>query len=331
MSFHIHQAHPQAHFQASYSDEQFYHFIECLKSQKALPNDSFVQFLPFFNLQGITKEEQVMELFNQFYDQESYNALLKQISHDTPTTTTPTEETNMMTFAQICLYKVLPCFNPRCVKRPREIVTHNQYKDHEYECPFYHHERDRRRIIINSAFDDEFAYKANYFEERRSNAEKDKYSQNYFESMFHPLYYKMFRCKRALCNECKFCPFYHNEQEKKAWDRTFGDFMQKDRITYVKDKQRYYESTNNMSSEHQEVKSTGSTGSQSPKSSSATQQKKNKRHQKSPTTPNQYPLGKYHEYNSEVFRKESGDSFHLGNVPSAVFGYNRGMIAHRAS
>jgi len=328
MSFQ-HQHHHHSHPQASYSDEQFYHFVECLKSLNALPNDSFVQNLPFFHLPGISKEAQVMELFNKFYDQESYNALLAKITTTTTTTTTTTPtEYNMLTLAKICLYKVLPCFNPRCQQRPREIVTHNQYKDHEYECPFYHHERDRRRVVITDAFEDEFAYKANYFEERRSNAEKDKYSQNYFESMFHPLYYKMFRCKRALCNECKFCPFYHNEQEKKAWDRTFGDFMKKDRITYVKDKQRYYEST--APNEHQEVKSNGSSSPKENRSQEA-KNRKQKKQQKSPTTPNQYPLGKFHEYNSGVFRKESGDSFHLGNVPSAVFGSNRGMIAHRAS
>jgi len=73
-----------------------------------------------------------------------------------------------------------------------------------------------RRIVITSTIEEEFVYKANYFEEgKKRNGDKDKYSQNYFESMFHPLYYKMFKCKREFCkNNCLFCPFYHDEEEK---------------------------------------------------------------------------------------------------------------------
>jgi len=147
----------------------------------------------------------------------------------------------VMSFSQIVLYKVLPCQDPDCPNKPREIATHNQYKDNEYSCPFYHHERDRRRIVITPTVDEEFVYKANYYEENKRHADKEKYSQNYFESMFHPLYYKMFRCKREYCNLCHYCPFYHNEDEKKTWDQAFGDSIKKDRITYVKDKQKYYE------------------------------------------------------------------------------------------
>jgi len=149
-----------------------------------------------------------------------------------------------MTFAQIVLYKTLPCPDDTCRNRPREIATHNQYKDCEYECPFYHHDRDCRRIVITSSVEEEFVYKANYYEEGKRHADKDKYSQNYFESMFHPLYYKMFKCKREFCDESYFCPFFHNEDEKKSWDRSFADSIKKDRISYVKDKQKYYEHGN---------------------------------------------------------------------------------------
>jgi len=147
----------------------------------------------------------------------------------------------VMGFAQIVLYKVLPCPEANCPNRPREIATHNQYKDYEYQCPFYHHERDRRRLVITPNIGEEFVYKANYFEEGKRSSDKEKYSQNYFESMFHPLYYKMFRCKREYCNFSQVCPFFHSEEEKKTWDKLFSNYIRKDRISYVKDKQKYYE------------------------------------------------------------------------------------------
>jgi len=48
----------------------------------------------------------------------------------------------------------------------------------------------------------------------------------------------MFRCKRDFCNQSAFCPFYHSEDEKKVWDNTFRGFIRKDRVSYVKDKQK---------------------------------------------------------------------------------------------
>jgi hypothetical protein len=61
--------------------------------------------------------------------------------------------------------------------------------------------------VITYRIAEEFLYKANYEtngKEKRPNNSKelspfsgkelgsDKYSQNYFESMFHPIYYKLF-------------------------------------------------------------------------------------------------------------------------------------------
>jgi len=229
------------------SDEEFYPVIERLKAQGALPRDSFVKEIPFFTFRTITKETQIMELFQDSTDPQLYKNLLKNIV-STPEDSDASElitkrlsVMQVMSFAQIVLYKVLPCPNSNCPNRPREIATHNQYKDYEYQCPFYHHERDRRRIVITPEIGEEFVYKANYFEEGKRSSDKEKYSANYFESMFHPLYYKMFRCKREYCNFSQLCPFYHSEDEKKTWDKTFSNYIRKDRISYVKDKQKYYE------------------------------------------------------------------------------------------
>jgi len=278
----------------TYPDEEFYAVIDNLKRQNALPQDSFIRDIPFFTLAAISKESQIKELFENSYDPNQYKALLQNII-SLPQEAQGAQDgrlpaTKIMTFAQLCLYKVLPCPDLNCPNRPREIVTHNQYKDFEYECPFYHHDRDRRRIVITDSADAEFAYKANYYEEGRSHDEREKYSQNYFESMFHPLYYKMFKCKREYCNSvCQFCPFFHQEQEKKSWDKTFSSFIRKDRITYVKDKQKYYESTSHAA----EVREQKSSGDYSPNKAynqddrrRPQRNNRNNRYQKSPNSPN---------------------------------------------
>lgn len=323
---------------AYYFDNYFDSIIDCLKLNNALPADSFIKNVPFFNFSYISKEAHVKELFNQSFDQSSYQALLRNI------VSLPENDQdlarNMMTFAQICLYKVLPCPDPHCSGRPREIVTHNQYKDSEYECPFYHHDRDRRRIVISCNIQEDFVYKANYYEADRSNADRENYSKNYFESMFHPLYYKMFRCKREYCNSCQFCPFYHHEQEKKTWDKMFNTFLNKDRITYVKDKQKYYESSSASSDDSKDLRSSDDESATTKSSRQKNQRSNNNnRYQNSPKLPHQNQngyyrqaqfegkSGKFQQFSDQKVRggrKDSGDSFQM-NVDS----FNKQIQTHR--
>ena len=250
-------SHSQPENFQDYSDHEFDKVVAILKSQKALPEHSFVNHVAFFTLARIPKQTQIRELF-QVNDE--YSLHITSLNHLLSSSSTESDEDKegsdislpqTMTFAQICLYKVLPCPEANCPNRTREVVTQNQYKDAEYECPFYHHDKDRRRNVIMSEGNEEFAYKANYFEEGKNHTEKDKYSYNYFESMFHPLYYKMFRCKRTYCNSHRLCPFYHHEDEKKAWNNTFNTFVQKERVNYVKDKQKYYDSISPLDTRRQ--------------------------------------------------------------------------------
>jgi hypothetical protein len=139
----------------------------------------------------------------------------------------------IQTFAQIVLYKTLPC--PRgqaCKGKPREIAPYNQYSDEELSCVFYHHHKDRRRIPITPRVRDEFLYKANY-DRKKDVPNNAKYSRNYFESIYHPIYYKLFKCKRVGCNQSYFCPFNHNETEKLLWDEIFQMYFLKRREMYT--------------------------------------------------------------------------------------------------
>ena len=235
----------------------------------------------------------------------------------------------VMSFAQITLYKVLPCLEQNCPNRPREVATHNQYKDYEYECPFYHHDKDRRRMVVPASIDEEFIYKANY---GAGNSEREKHSQNYFESMFHPLYYKMFRCKREYCNFSHCCPFYHSEEEKKTWDKVFSNFIRKDRISYVKDKQKYYEHNNhattpNRNTNNNENRILRSGGDSNPGSHNTQNEKakagfrpknnNNNKFQTSPPQQNGWRADRNNNYKPNSARKSdnSGKKKTFGNNP----------------
>jgi len=65
--------------------------------------------------------------------------------------------------------------------------------------------------------------------------------------MFHPLYYKMFQCTRKYCKAAPYCPFYHAEQEKKIWGDYFLTFINKERVSYVKERKRSSISTEDSS------------------------------------------------------------------------------------
>lgn len=311
-----------------HTNMEFYAVVDRLKIERAIPEELFQETNPFFNLPIIPKENEIRELFAKPQEDEPFKALLQRVS-SLVSQEDCSSNVNTMTFAQVCLYKVLPCPQAHCPNRPREIVTHNQYKDHECQCPFYHHERDRRRIVLSLTNPEEFEYKANYFEEGRTQTDKGKYSQNFFESMFHPMYYKMFRCKVQHQHSDQFCPFYHTEQERSVWDKRFSDFMRKDRVTFVKDKQKYYENTVSSPESKQHL----IYGNQSPVF--YTQNKKKSKNNKNQGHNFQMTNGKVSEQyqksspTSGSSRKDSGDSFGLNTYSKQLFNYPQQMETTR--
>jgi hypothetical protein len=61
------------------------------------------------------------------------------------------------------VYKAFPCpMGNNCTYKPPEIVPHNEYMDQYLLCPFYHHEKDRRRLVLHPSSSEDFLYKANY-------------------------------------------------------------------------------------------------------------------------------------------------------------------------
>ena len=125
----------------------------------------------------------------------------------------------VMNMLQVVFYKTLPC-NPGgyCKNYPRKIVHKNDFLDVKLGCYFYHHEKDRRRFVINEA-DQEFCYTGNFGESKKEQVNQGSvFSLNFFESLFHPLYYKNFRCVRTQRETSVFCPSFHCEEEKIVWD-----------------------------------------------------------------------------------------------------------------
>ena len=146
------------------------------------------------------------------------------------------DKIHIMTFAQLIFYKTLPCpLWDKCPKKPREIAPANQYQDEEFLCFYYHHEKDRRRVIIPVNLKEDFVYTANY-NKNNETQNLEKFSLNYFESMFHPIYYKLFKCKRNNCNQITLCPFVHYDIEKSIWDEIFKKYTLKPRDVLTKKK-----------------------------------------------------------------------------------------------
>lgn len=133
----------------------------------------------------------------------------------------------------IIFYKTLPCPNGNhCKHYPRKIVHKNDFLDVELDCYFYHHEKDRRRFVLNDG-DKEFRYAGNFACGKNANS-KSGFSLNFFESLYHPLYYKNFRCVRTKCDKSILCPYNHSLEEKTVWTTAFRDFFGKDREIFTK-------------------------------------------------------------------------------------------------
>jgi len=63
--------------------------------------------------------------------------------------------------------------------------------------------------------------------------------------MFHPIYYRLFQCKRTHCENSFFCPFFHTKDEKTTWDETFLTYIRKSRDVYTKEKKEKKEPVKN--------------------------------------------------------------------------------------
>ena len=142
----------------------------------------------------------------------------------------------VMNMKQLLSYKTMPCITGKeCKNCPRKIVDKNDFKDNELDCYFYHHEKDQRRFVLRGTKQEEFSYSGNFCGKKEKN-EKGLSSVNFFESLFHPLYYKNFHCVRENCQESVFCPYFHSKQEKVVWDYSFMEYFGKDRNAFTKKK-----------------------------------------------------------------------------------------------
>jgi hypothetical protein len=147
-------------------------------------------------------------------------------------------------------YKIFPCPNgSHCKNYPRKIVHKNDFSDREMDCFFYHHEKDRRRFVL-SKDEKEFCYAGNFGDGKKANSNKHEFSQNFFESLFHPLYYKNFYCVRSKCQKSIFCPYYHSVEEKNIWGNLFKNFFGKDRDVFTKKRNTEEEKSQKFGGKH---------------------------------------------------------------------------------
>jgi len=156
----------------------------------------------------------------------------------------PTISDNKLSFKDLLEYKVHPCENSECSNYPRTTVANNQYLETELKCTGYHHTKDQRRQSIRTlqTFTGEFEYQANYFRDGKCPLPKERYSNNFFESLYHPLYYKQFVCKREHCEKSAYCPYFHSEKEKVEWEVIFEQNLKLNRKLFLSTKTRLTQS-----------------------------------------------------------------------------------------
>lgn len=145
-----------------------------------------------------------------------------------------------MNWIQLMCYKIISCPNGKeCRSYREQKMLNNQFYDFELECPYFHNSKDKRRIVLPLKPDEEFKYKGKYQEQNvGEDASESMYSHNYFESVYHPLFYKFFDCKRLQCKGSIYCPMKHSEEERVAWEEEFSLFWRKDRSIYYPKKKK---------------------------------------------------------------------------------------------
>lgn len=145
-----------------------------------------------------------------------------------------------MNWIQLLCYKAVSCPKGRdCQSYREQKMLNNQFYDFELECPFFHNSKDRRRIVLPLKPDEEFTYKGKYQEgEGSQDGIQNAFSMNYFESVYHPLFYKFFNCKRLQCKGSIYCPMKHSEEEKVVWEEEFSLNWKKDRSIYYPKKNK---------------------------------------------------------------------------------------------
>lgn len=73
----------------------------------------------------------------------------------------------VMDLFNIIFYKTIPCPNGNhCKHNPRKIVHKNDFTDSELDCYYYHHEKDRRRFVLNGKIRD-FNYAGNFGDSKK--------------------------------------------------------------------------------------------------------------------------------------------------------------------
>ena len=217
----------------------YYSILSRLVKQKAISIPTSFIDNGKFSLENLQKI--VEQIFIQSSDRIMFECILKeelkyQAFKRDPKATSLQNKINVMSFGQLTFYKTLPCpLWDKCSMRPREIAPANQYLDDEFSCYYYHHDKDKRRIVISSNLKEDFVYTANY-KKTKGSENLEKYSLNYFESIFHPIYYKLFQCKRNKCSQINLCPFIHCDLENSIWEETFQKYTLKPRDLLTKKK-----------------------------------------------------------------------------------------------
>ena len=134
----------------------------------------------------------------------------------------------ILTIQELRQYKLEKCNNPDCPNKPVK-EKNEKFKNKDFKCPYWHFDYDKRRDVMapniagnpGNTGGTPLAYHAKMCDKKGCRfKEKCLFGHNFFESYYHPLYYKKFNCKENLNGECdgnRYCPYVHEKEEEEYW------------------------------------------------------------------------------------------------------------------
>ena len=209
-----------------------------LNTSTSLPNEMQARIAMEINrILGLYNERALSDRDRQ--ELENVLARLKQKNSEIGSEHRKTGEadvsSNMLSVEELLQYKVNKCEDPDCPYKPVK-EKNEKFKNKDLMCPGWHFDYDKRRAVVplaENAAAPPLAYHAKMCEKKGCRfKEKCAFSNNFFESYYHPLYYKKFSCEENLKGECdrnRYCPYVHEKEEELRWTEYIKERLGLDR------------------------------------------------------------------------------------------------------
>jgi len=140
------------------------------------------------------------------------------------------QESKIMEVEQLLGYKTVMCSQGAiCPHAPS--LFHMDPDEIEFnnvlQCVYWHNPQDRRRAVFSESLAIAYGSKmCSHWNMKCVMGDKCSESHNYLESLFHPFGYKKKKCRFPnTCRNGKYCPYYHDVDEREEWEETCQQYF----------------------------------------------------------------------------------------------------------